>query len=69
MADSPSILLTCKQWGLGPKAQEKKKMVKKGELDKYGKKIPGVTPQGWSKEYVDYKGDDAAVEGGVIPVS
>lgn len=48
-----------RRWGLGPKAQEKKKMVKKGELDKYGKPIDGVTPQTWSTNYVDYN----AVEG------
>ena len=51
------------QWGLGPKAQEKKKMVKKGELDKYGKKIAGVTPADWSKTYVDYKDEDAPISG------
>lgn len=51
-----------RRWGLGPKAQEKKKMIKKGELDKYGKKIDGVTPQEWSKGYVDYK--EAQEEGG-----
>ncbi|KAK4689536.1 H/ACA ribonucleoprotein complex subunit 4, partial [Tremellales sp. Uapishka_1] len=49
-----------RRWGLGPKAQEKKKMVKKGELDKFGKKIEGVTPSTWSKEYVDYNAEDAA---------
>lgn len=54
-----------RRWGLGPKAQEKKKMVKKGELDKYGKTIDGVTPDGWKKEYVDYNAD-GGVEG-MIP--
>ncbi|WVF69190.1 centromere/microtubule-binding protein CBF5 [Kwoniella sp. CBS 6097] len=49
-----------RRWGLGPKAQEKKKMIKKGELDKYGKNIDGVTPQTWKKEYVDYNAGDAA---------
>jgi len=43
-----------RRWGLGPKAQEKKKMVKGGQLDKFGKKIEGVTPQNWSQSYVDY---------------
>lgn len=47
-----------RRWGLGPKAQEKKKMVKAGELDKYGKKIDGVTPQTWSKTYVDYNAEN-----------
>jgi H/ACA ribonucleoprotein complex subunit 4 len=49
-----------RRWGLGPKAQEKKKMIKKGELDKYGKDIPGVTPAAWKKDYVDYNAAEAA---------
>jgi H/ACA ribonucleoprotein complex subunit 4 len=53
-----------RRWGLGPKAQEKKKMVKAGELDKYGKPIDGVTPSGWKKDYVDYNAQEA--EGGLI---
>ncbi|WVQ73207.1 centromere/microtubule-binding protein CBF5 [Cryptococcus sp. DSM 104548] len=52
-----------RRWGLGPKAQEKKKMIKKGELDKYGKAIDGVTPKDWSKGYIDYNVDDAPVSG------
>ncbi|ODO05268.1 centromere/microtubule-binding protein CBF5 [Cryptococcus wingfieldii CBS 7118] len=52
-----------RRWGLGPKAQEKKKMIKKGELDKYGKSIDGVTPKDWSKGYIDYNVDDAPVSG------
>lgn len=43
-----------RRWGLGPKAQEKKKMIKKGELDKFGKTVEGVTPKGWQADYVDY---------------
>lgn len=43
-----------RRWGLGPKATEKKKMVKDGKLDKYGKKNES-TPATWAKEYVDYK--------------
>ncbi len=35
-------------------------MVKKGELDKYGKKIAGVTPADWNKNYVDYKDEGEA---------
>ena len=42
-----------RRWGLGPKAQEKKKMIKKGELDKYGK-ANEATPSDWKKGYVDY---------------
>ncbi|WVQ82982.1 centromere/microtubule-binding protein cbf5 [Cryptococcus sp. DSM 104549] len=53
-----------RRWGLGPKAQEKKKMIKKGELDKYGKAIDGVTPQQWKKEYVDFNAEEA--EGGLV---
>ncbi|OBZ78802.1 Centromere/microtubule-binding protein cbf5 [Grifola frondosa] len=43
-----------RRWGLGPKALEKKKMVKDGKLGKFGEKIQGVTPAEWSKDYVDY---------------
>lgn len=43
-----------RRWGLGPRALEKKKMVKDGKLDKHGRAIQGVTPATWSKEYVDY---------------
>jgi H/ACA ribonucleoprotein complex subunit 4 len=42
-----------RQWGLGPKAQAKKKMIKDGKLDKYGKANDN-TPKGWSNSYVDY---------------
>lgn len=54
-----------RRWGLGPKAQEKKKMVKKGELDKYGKPIDGVTPSTWSTNYVDYNAVEGQ-EGGLV---
>jgi len=43
-----------RRWGLGPKAMEKKKMVKEGKLGKHGEKIEGITPVEWSKDYVDY---------------
>lgn len=46
-----------RRWGLGPKAMEKKKMVKDGKLGKHGEKIEGVTPAEWSKDYVDYTRD------------
>jgi H/ACA ribonucleoprotein complex subunit 4 len=48
-----------RRWGLGPKAQEKKKMIKKGELDKYGKTVEGKTPETWNKTYVDYNDPNA----------
>ncbi|KAI5124607.1 hypothetical protein M0805_004217 [Coniferiporia weirii] len=43
-----------RRWGLGPKAMEKKKMVKDGKLGKHGEKLEGVTPAEWSRDYVDY---------------
>ncbi|KAI0732260.1 putative rRNA pseudouridine synthase [Fomitopsis betulina] len=43
-----------RRWGLGPKALEKKKLIKDGKLGKYGEKLDGVTPTEWSKDYVDY---------------
>ena len=42
-----------RRWGLGPKALEKKKLVKEGKLGKYGEKID-ATPAEWSRDYVDY---------------
>jgi H/ACA ribonucleoprotein complex subunit 4 len=42
-----------RRWGLGPKAMEKKKLVKEGKLGKHGEKIEG-TPVEWSKDYIDY---------------
>ncbi|KAL8280163.1 hypothetical protein RQP46_007493 [Phenoliferia psychrophenolica] len=50
-----------RKWGLGPKAQEKKKMVKDGKLDKHGR-MNEATPAGWKAEYVDY-----AVQGEGLP--
>merc|ERR1712216_667546 len=38
-----------RRWGLGPKAQEKKKMIKEGKLDKHGK--PNESPSSWKKLY------------------
>lgn len=42
-----------RRWGLGPKAQEKKKMISEGTLDKYGRPNE-ATPTSWKKAYVDY---------------
>jgi H/ACA ribonucleoprotein complex subunit 4 len=42
-----------RKWGLGPKAAVKKDMIKKGELDKYGKPNEN-TPGGWKNSYEDY---------------
>ncbi|KAF7789916.1 hypothetical protein EIP86_000864 [Pleurotus ostreatoroseus] len=52
-----------RRWGLGPKAMEKKKMVKEGKLGKYGEKLPGVTPADWSKDYVDYSREEQPAAG------
>lgn len=57
-----------RRWGLGPKAQEKKKMVKAGTLDKHGRKIDGVTPAAWDKSYVDYSASGEEVRGELIGV-
>eukprot|EP00743_Colponemidia_sp_Colp-15_P000365 GILK01000421.1.p1 GENE.GILK01000421.1~~GILK01000421.1.p1 ORF type:complete len:469 (+),score=94.82 GILK01000421.1:48-1409(+) len=48
-----------RRWGLGPKAQEKKKLVKEGKLDKFGRKNE-QTPKDWSSSYVDYAENGAA---------
>ncbi|KAB7494836.1 H/ACA ribonucleoprotein complex subunit 4, partial [Armadillidium nasatum] len=42
-----------RKWGLGPKASLKKRMVKDGLLDKYGKPNE-KTPTTWLHNYVDY---------------
>ncbi|GAA5903933.1 pseudouridine synthase CBF5 [Sporobolomyces salmoneus] len=42
-----------RKWGLGPTAQNKKKMVKDGKLDKHGR-ANEQTPSSWKTEYVDY---------------
>ncbi|BGP14044.1 hypothetical protein JCM10213_002339 [Rhodosporidiobolus nylandii] len=42
-----------RKWGLGPVAQNKKKMVKDGKLDKHGR-ANEATPSTWKAEYVDY---------------
>ncbi|XP_060612229.2 H/ACA ribonucleoprotein complex subunit DKC1 [Anolis sagrei] len=42
-----------RKWGLGPKASQKKMMIKEGLLDAHGKPNNN-TPQSWKKDYVDY---------------
>lgn len=42
-----------RKWGLGTYATEKKKLIKEGKLDKFGKPND-KTPEGWKKNYVDY---------------
>ncbi|OLY85217.1 Centromere/microtubule-binding protein cbf5 [Smittium mucronatum] len=47
-----------RKWGLGPKALEKKKLIKSGKLDKFGKKNEN-TPESWTKSYNDYNDPEA----------
>lgn len=54
-----------RRWGLGPKAQEKKKMVKSGALDKYGR-ANEKTPANWKEGYVDYSTSTADRPSGTI---
>lgn len=56
-----------RRWGLGPKALEKKKMVKTGKLDKHGRNIEGVTPQEWTKEYTDFAAAEGANQQAGVP--
>ncbi|KAG0195388.1 centromere/microtubule-binding protein cbf5, partial [Mortierella sp. GBA30] len=55
-----------RRWGLGPKAQEKKKLIKDGKLDKYGRTTE-ETPEGWKKGYVDYNREDPAAPVAAAP--
>lgn len=42
-----------RKWGLGPKASQKKQLIKQGLLDKHGRPTDG-TPAAWTRDYVDY---------------
>lgn len=63
-----------RKWGMGPHAQEKKKMIQDGKLDKYGKPNE-ATPETWKKNYQDFtdpefinpKAPTVAVEETVLP--
>ncbi|KPM41333.1 Centromere/microtubule-binding protein cbf5 [Neonectria ditissima] len=48
-----------RRWGLGPVAQEKKKLKADGKLDKYGR-ANDATPAKWSTEYKDFSAPDAS---------
>lgn len=54
-----------RRWGLGPVAQEKKKLKTEGKLDKFGRPNE-KTPAKWTEGYKDYS---AAAEGGATPPS
>lgn len=48
-----------RRWGLGPVAQEKKKLKSSGKLDKFGRPND-ATPAKWTSEYQDYSMTDAS---------
>merc|ERR1711865_600972 len=52
-----------RKWGLGPKAQQKKKLISEGKLDKHGKPNES-TPQTWLSGYVDHKPAASAAPNG-----
>ncbi|XP_038631607.1 H/ACA ribonucleoprotein complex subunit DKC1 isoform X4 [Scyliorhinus canicula] len=56
-----------RKWGLGPKASQKKMMIKQGLLDKHGKPSEN-TPESWKKDYVDYNLGTAAASGNATQV-
>ncbi|GJJ09524.1 centromere microtubule-binding protein cbf5 [Clathrus columnatus] len=56
-----------RRWGLGPKAMEKKKLVKAGKLGKHGDKIEGVTPKSWAEDYVDYQRGETSSHKPAVP--
>lgn len=48
-----------RRWGLGPVAQEKKKLKADGKLDKFGRPND-ATPSKWTSEYKDYSVSDTS---------
>lgn len=42
-----------RKWGLGQRASQKKILIAKGQLDKYGKPNEN-TPKDWLNSYIDY---------------
>ena len=57
-----------RRWGLGPKAQEKKKMIKDGQLDKYGRPCE-KTPTTWTQSYVELQRADVPPVTTATPVA
>ncbi|TIB18161.1 hypothetical protein E3P92_00753 [Wallemia ichthyophaga] len=49
-----------RKWGLGPRAQQKKKMIKDGSLDKFGRHND-ATPENWKKGYIDYSATETVI--------
>lgn len=56
-----------RRWGLGPQAQQKKKLKSEGKLDKYGRPND-TTPSDWKKAYIDYGGKTADPEVKPLPL-
>lgn len=57
-----------RRWGLGPVAQEKKKLKADGKLDKFGRPND-ATPAKWNAEYKDYSGNDTAAAAAAATVT
>lgn len=60
-----------RRWGLGPVAQEKKKLKADGKLDKYGR-TNDATPAKWTAGYQDYSVTDtnaAAAAAAAVPAT
>ncbi|MBW0526311.1 hypothetical protein O181_066026 [Austropuccinia psidii MF-1] len=55
-----------RKWGLGPVAQEKKKMIKLGTLDKRGR-ANDKTPANWKDSYPDYSKSTTSAVSETIP--
>jgi H/ACA ribonucleoprotein complex subunit 4 len=53
-----------RKWGMGPKAQQKKKLIKDGKLDKYGR-ANEETPGDWKTEYPYYQTGSNIAKNGV----
>lgn len=56
-----------RRWGLGPKALEKKKLVKNGKLDKFGRPNE-ATPPTWVQSYVDHHRTDVPNAAPPLPI-
>lgn len=57
-----------RQWGLGPRAQEKKKLIGEGKLDKYGKPNE-KTPQAWLHQGASAANGGATAAAAATPVA
>jgi len=50
-----------RKWGLGPRASQKKHLIKQGKLDKHGKPTPD-TPKSWLSYFVDDQNNNIIAE-------